>query len=68
MKSGEVRGPVKTKFGYHILKLDAIEPEHVRTLAEARADIDAQLKKDRADERFGDVQESLQQKLEQPGA
>jgi len=68
MKSGEVRGPVKTKFGYHILKLDAIEPEHVRTLAEARADIDAQLKKDRAAERFGDVQESLQQKLEQPGA
>ncbi|MEJ0037630.1 MAG: SurA N-terminal domain-containing protein [Gammaproteobacteria bacterium] len=68
MKSGEVRGPVKTKFGYHILKLDAIEPEHARTLAEARADIEAQLRKDRAAERFGDVQESLQQKLEQPGA
>ncbi len=32
MQSGEVRGPVKTKFGYHIIKLDAIEPEHVRTL------------------------------------
>jgi peptidyl-prolyl cis-trans isomerase D len=68
MKSGEIRGPVKTKFGYHILKLDAIEPEHVRTLAEARADIEAQIKKDRAAERFGDVQENLQQKLEQPGA
>ncbi len=68
MKSGEVSGPVKTKFGYHILKLDAIEPEHARTLAEARADIEAQLRKDRAAERFGDVQESLQQKLEQPGA
>jgi peptidyl-prolyl cis-trans isomerase D len=68
MKVGEVRGPVKTKFGYHILKLEAIEPEHVRTLAEARADIEAQVRKDRAAERFGDAQESLQQKLEQPGA
>jgi peptidyl-prolyl cis-trans isomerase D len=68
MKSGEIRGPVKSKFGYHILKLDAIEPEHVRTLVEARADIEAQIKKDRAAERFGDAQESLQQKLEQPGA
>jgi peptidyl-prolyl cis-trans isomerase D len=35
---------------------------------EARADIEAQIKKDRAAERFGDVQENLQQKLEQPGA
>jgi peptidyl-prolyl cis-trans isomerase D len=68
MKVGEVRGPVKTKFGYHLLKLDAIEPEHVRTLAEARADIEAQVRKDRAAERFGDALESLQQKLEQPGA
>jgi peptidyl-prolyl cis-trans isomerase D len=68
MKVGEICGPVKTKFGYHILKLDAIEPEHVRTLAEARADIEAQVRRDRAAERFGDAQESLQQKLEQPGA
>lgn len=68
MKVGEIRGPVKTKFGYHILKLDAIEPEHARTLAEARADIEAQLRKDKAAERFGDVQENLQQRLEQPGA
>ena len=68
MKAGEIRGPVKTKFGYHILKLDAIEAAHVRTLAEARADIEAQVRKDRAAEHFGDVQEKLQQRLEQPGA
>src|SRR5262249_10963498 len=53
---------------YHILKLDGIEAAHVRTLAEARADIEAQLRKDRAVERFGDTEEKLQQRLEQPGA
>jgi peptidyl-prolyl cis-trans isomerase D len=68
MKVGEIRGPVKSKYGYHILKLEAIEPERVRTLAEARGDIEAQLRKDRAAERFGDTQEQLQQRLEQPGA
>jgi peptidyl-prolyl cis-trans isomerase D len=68
MQTGEIRGPVKTKYGYHILKLEAIEPAHVRTLQEARPEIEAQVRKDRAAERFGDVQEKLQQRLEQPGA
>ncbi len=30
MKVGEIRGPVKSKFGYHIIKLEAIEPSHGR--------------------------------------
>jgi peptidyl-prolyl cis-trans isomerase D len=68
MKVGEVRGPVKSKFGYHIIKLDAIEPGHGRTFEEARSELESQLRSERSSERFGDVQESLQQKLEQPGA
>ena len=68
MKTGEVRGPVKSKFGYHIIKLEGIEPGHTRTLQEARAEIESQVRREKAGERFGDIEESLQQKLEQPGA
>lgn len=68
MKAGEVRGPVKSKFGYHIIKLEGIEPGHTRTLDEARAEIESQVRREKAGERFGDVEENLQQKLEQPGA
>jgi peptidyl-prolyl cis-trans isomerase D len=68
MKVGEVRGPVKTKYGYHLLKLEGIEPGHTRTLAEARSDIEAQVRRDRAAEQFGDMQEKIQQRMEQPNA
>ena len=67
MKVGEVRGPVKSKFGYHIIKLEGIEPGHAKTLEEARGELESQVRRERAAERFGDVQESIQGKLEQPG-
>jgi peptidyl-prolyl cis-trans isomerase D len=68
MKQGEVRGPVKSKFGYHIIKLEGIEPGHTRSLEEARAEIESQVRREKAGERFGEVEENLQQQLEKPGA
>ena len=35
MQVGELRGPVKTQFGYHIIRLDKINPPQATTLAEA---------------------------------
>jgi peptidyl-prolyl cis-trans isomerase D len=68
MKPGEVRGPVKSQYGYHIIRLDEIQPAKGQTFDEARPEIEAQLKKDKAAQSFGDIQEQIQQKLEQPGA
>jgi peptidyl-prolyl cis-trans isomerase D len=68
MSPNEIRGPVKTKYGYHIIRLDEIRPGKGRSLDEARAEIDSQLRRDKAAEQFGDMQERIQQRLEQPGA
>jgi peptidyl-prolyl cis-trans isomerase D len=64
MKAGEISEPVKTQFGYHIIKLDEIQAEHARTLADDHARIEADYRRDRAAETYGNRQESLQQKLE----
>lgn len=68
MSAGEIRGPVKSQYGYHIIRLDEIQPSKGRSLDEARPEIEAQLRKDKAAERFGDMQEQMQRKLEEPGA
>jgi peptidyl-prolyl cis-trans isomerase D len=65
---GEIRGPVKTQFGYHIIRVDEIQPGKTRTLEQARPEVEAQLRKDRAGDKFGDLQEQLQRRLEQSGA
>src|SRR5437868_2471749 len=68
MKVGEIKGPVKTQFGYHILRLDEIQAGKSKSFEEARSDLEAQLKRDRATDRFGEIQERLQTKASEPGA
>jgi peptidyl-prolyl cis-trans isomerase D len=68
MQPGEIRGPVKTQFGYHIIKLDEIQPGKTRTFEEARAEIESQLRRDRAQDQLGDVQEQIARKLDESNA
>ncbi|HSY08569.1 MAG TPA: SurA N-terminal domain-containing protein [Steroidobacteraceae bacterium] len=65
---GEIRGPVKTQFGYHLIRVNEIQAGKTQTFDQARTEVEAQLRRDRAADRFGDRQEQLQRRLEQPGA
>jgi peptidyl-prolyl cis-trans isomerase D len=64
MKAGETSEPVKTQFGYHIIRLTEVQAEHARTLSDDHARIEADYRHERAAEIFGNRQESLQLKLE----
>jgi len=68
MNVGEIRGPVKTQFGYHIIRLDEIQAGKGKSFEEARGELEAQVRRDRATDRFGEIQEQLQAKLAEPGA
>src|SRR5271170_1849423 len=59
MKVDEIRGPVKTQFGYHILKLDGIQPPAVKTFEEAKAELETEYKRNEAERLFNNAQDSL---------
>jgi peptidyl-prolyl cis-trans isomerase D len=46
LKKGEVGGPVRTQFGWHLIKVDDIKEEKVKTLDEVREQIEAALRED----------------------
>jgi peptidyl-prolyl cis-trans isomerase D len=59
MNEGEIRGPVKTQFGYHILKLDGIQPATVRTFEQSKSDLTAQYRRNEAERLFNNAQDQL---------
>jgi len=59
MKQGEIRGPIKTQFGYHVLKLEGIEAGSVRSFEDAHAEVEDEYRKDRAQAIFYDETQKL---------
>jgi peptidyl-prolyl cis-trans isomerase D len=68
MSAGDIHAPVKTQYGYHIIKLDELEAGKTKTFEEARSELESEVRKNMATDHFGDIQEQLQSRLEQPGA
>ncbi|HWO11732.1 MAG TPA: peptidyl-prolyl cis-trans isomerase, partial [Polyangiaceae bacterium] len=64
MNVGDVSAPVKSQFGYHILKLEQVEAGEAKPFADVRAELDSQYRQDRSADLFGERQEELAQRLD----
>ncbi len=67
MKAGEVSDLIKTSFGYHIIKVVDSKPDTTRPLAEVRAEIEDQLKWQRAQAEAEKIAKSLEGTFKAPG-
>jgi peptidyl-prolyl cis-trans isomerase D len=59
MKEGEIQGPVKTQFGYHILKLEGIQPASTKTFEQAKSELEAEYRGNEAERAFNNAQDQL---------
>ena len=59
-KPGDIVGPVQSDFGYHIIKLTGITPERIQPLEEVRAQIEADMKRQKASQKFAASAEQFQ--------
>src|SRR6202166_1476641 len=59
MKVDEIRGPVQTQVGYHILKLAGIRPSTVTTFEQAKPDLETEYRRNEAEKLFNNAQDQL---------
>lgn len=59
MKSGEIRGPVKSDFGWHIIKVGAIHAGAQRPFEDVRAQLEAELQESERERAFNDLSGKL---------
>ena len=59
MKPNEIRGPVESDFGYHIIRLDGVQAAQTAPLAAVRAAVADELRKQQAQKVFADLADNF---------
>lgn len=59
LKENEVSGVVRSDFGYHVIKLTGIRPERVKPLADVKAEIADELKRQAAARKYAELAEGF---------
>lgn len=59
LKQGEVSQPVRSKYGYHLIRLDRLVPARVKPLSEVRKEIAETIKRERSERLFSELRERL---------
>ncbi len=60
LKPGELSGLVKSVFGFHIIKVDAHEQAHLRTLDEVKSEIEPRVKDEKAAKQMDQLVNQMQ--------
>jgi peptidyl-prolyl cis-trans isomerase D len=63
MREGEIRGPVKSDFGYHIIRLDEIKPGGPLPLEQVRPELERELRETQADAAFRKTERAISDAL-----
>jgi peptidyl-prolyl cis-trans isomerase D len=59
LKEGEISGVVESVYGFHIIRLTAVKPGQYKPYAEARKEVEAELKRQSAANRFVSAREGF---------
>lgn len=68
LDEGGVSAPVKTQFGYHLIRLDGIRAGAGRSFEDVKAELSVQVRDELAGDTFGQRMEELQARIERGGA